>query len=108
MDASFFIKAAPFLPLVLVATGLPMTLELVPPNRFYGFRTSQTLASPDLWYSANFAAGLAAVLLGLAATAINLLVRRSAAVTPERKVHVILATTILAAIGMAIAGFAAA
>ena len=34
-------------------------LQLVPPNSVYGFRTRQTLASPDVWFRANRFAGCA-------------------------------------------------
>ena len=34
-------------------------LNLVPPNRLYGFRTSQTLANRELWFRANRFAGFA-------------------------------------------------
>lgn len=71
--------------IIAVAT-IPMMLKLVPPNRAYGFRTKETLASPELWYRANrfagcaffIAAGLSAAILvaypeyasGLAGTAV--------------------------------------
>jgi uncharacterized membrane protein len=35
-----------------------MVLGMVPPNRFYGFRTPRTLASPEVWYPANRASGV--------------------------------------------------
>lgn len=34
-------------------------LGVVPPNRFYGFRTRRTLASRDLWFRANRVGGFA-------------------------------------------------
>lgn len=45
------------LPIVIVVQSLPMVLGLVPPNRFFGFRTPKTLSSPEIWYSANRASG---------------------------------------------------
>jgi SdpI/YfhL protein family len=45
------------LPLVTILTAIPMALGVVPPNRFYGFRTPQTLSSPEVWYPANRASG---------------------------------------------------
>ena len=34
-------------------------LNLVPPNDVYGFRTRQTLSSPEVWFRANRFAGCA-------------------------------------------------
>ncbi|HEX8063239.1 MAG TPA: SdpI family protein [Allosphingosinicella sp.] len=53
-------------PLLIAAVSLPMALGVVPPNRVYGFRTSASLASPEVWYSSNLWAGGTGVALGLA------------------------------------------
>jgi uncharacterized membrane protein len=56
----------------LVGTGLialvsiPMMLDLVPRNRFYGFRTAATLASDATWYAANRFAGWALFIASIA------------------------------------------
>jgi uncharacterized membrane protein len=52
--------------------GIPMALQFVPPNRYYGYRTQKTLSSPSLWYRANRVAGWAMLLSGLAALSHNL------------------------------------
>jgi SdpI/YfhL protein family len=44
----FFIPATLFLGL-----SLPLIFGLIPPNRFYGVRTMETLADKGLWYRAN-------------------------------------------------------
>jgi hypothetical protein len=44
-------------PMVIVAVMIPLVAGVVPPNRWYGFRTRKTLSSPDIWYRANRAAG---------------------------------------------------
>src|SRR5262249_45823741 len=49
------------LPALTFALGIPLVLRLVPPNRFYGFRTTTTYSSTDAWYQINFATGLALV-----------------------------------------------
>lgn len=46
-----------WVPLLVMAVSVPMLLGMVPPNRIYGFRTSTTLASPEVWYPANRVAG---------------------------------------------------
>ena len=49
-----------FIPCAIVAVAcVPLMLKLVPPNGIYGFRTRQTLASPDIWFRANRFAGCA-------------------------------------------------
>ena len=47
---------------IIAAASLPIMLNLVPPNRLYGFRTRQTLADRELWFRANRFAGWACFL----------------------------------------------
>jgi len=81
------VSALTFVVPVLVAIlGVPLLLDWVPPNRFYGFRTSATLASPQLWYDVNRATGGALLiggLLGLAGACVIALV--GADWSPERR-----------------------
>src|SRR5215469_11981369 len=44
-------------PAVTFVLGIPLILRLVPPNRFYGFRTATSFSSAEAWYQINFAAG---------------------------------------------------
>lgn len=47
-----------FTPAILILTlSIPLIFGIVPPNRFYGVRTAQTLRNTQLWYSANRLAG---------------------------------------------------
>ena len=39
--------------------SIPLVLNVVPPNRAYGFRTRQTLTNRELWFRANRFAGCA-------------------------------------------------
>ena len=39
--------------LLLVGLALPLLLDKVPPNGWYGFRVPSTLYNPDLWYKVN-------------------------------------------------------
>lgn len=41
------------LPLSIMALVIPMALQWVPPNGVYGFRTTKTLSSPEVWFKAN-------------------------------------------------------
>ena len=39
--------------LLLVGLSIPMLLDKVPPNPWYGFRVPSTLSDERLWYKAN-------------------------------------------------------
>ena len=54
-----------FLPVTLVVIGLPLALKHIEPNGTYGFRTSKTLADPEVWYSVNMIGGISFVIAGI-------------------------------------------
>ena len=57
--------------LIIVLAG-PLVLGKVPPNRLYGLRTPKTLSNPQIWYAANYRAGvnlIAAAVLAIVACA---------------------------------------
>jgi hypothetical protein len=43
--------------LLLAGLSIPLIVGLVPPNRFYGFRTAKTLSDAGIWYAVNRVAG---------------------------------------------------
>lgn len=53
------------MPALLFVLGIPLALKLIPPNRFYGFRTRKTFSSLDAWYRINLATGLALMAAGI-------------------------------------------
>ena len=53
------------LPILILALGIPLASQWVPPNRFYGYRTATTFASVEAWYQVNRATGLALIGAGL-------------------------------------------
>jgi hypothetical protein len=57
-------------PAVVLALGVPLWLQMVPPNRFYGYRTATTLASERVWYQVNQWTGLALIVAGVLGFAI--------------------------------------
>jgi uncharacterized membrane protein len=65
------------LPGLAVVFGIPMVLGVVPPNRFYGYRTRKTLSSEAVWYRANRVAGWSLLLCGIAALGHNLLLQHN-------------------------------
>ena len=50
--------------MLMVALAIPMILQRVKPNPWYGFRTRKTLSDPDIWYPANRYAGKALLAAG--------------------------------------------
>jgi uncharacterized membrane protein len=46
-----------FVGLLFIGIGIPLILEKVPPNRWYGFRVTKTFSSERIWYAANRVAG---------------------------------------------------
>src|SRR6516165_8400041 len=65
-------------PVLTFALGIPLILRVVPPNRFYGFRTPTSYSSADAWYQINFATGLALVVAGIVAGLLVLLLSQFA------------------------------
>lgn len=65
------------LPLVFAVLCLPMALEWIEPNGFYGVRIAATRASEAEWYRINRIAGFAGAIAGLIGFVANLLIVRS-------------------------------
>jgi uncharacterized membrane protein len=58
---------------VIALVSIPLILKVVPPNRWYGFRTTRTLSNEDLWFRANRIAGCALLAAAGATAAILVL-----------------------------------
>ena len=70
---------------LMVVLAIPMILQRVRPNPWYGFKTRKTLSDERIWYPANRYAGKALLIAGavVAVSALALyLVAGSAAVGP--------------------------
>jgi len=78
---------------LLFLLSFPLVLRLVPPNRFYGFRTRKTLSRPDIWYRANVFAGYALMI----AAAVTALIISCGPLFSEEAYAVILVVLILCA-----------
>jgi tetratricopeptide (TPR) repeat protein len=50
---------------LFVGTGIPLILQRVPPNPWYGFRVQATLENPAVWYPANRYLGKCLLVFGL-------------------------------------------
>ncbi|WP_432762810.1 SdpI family protein [Altererythrobacter rubellus] len=79
------ISYAVWVPLLLAVVCLPLTLEMIGPNSFYGVRTTATLESTETWYRSNFYAGLAGVLGGLIGALLNIGIVRSSHIPSRSK-----------------------
>lgn len=51
--------------LLFVGISIPLVLGKVPPNSFYGCRTTKTLSDPKIWYAANRMSGKDFLISGL-------------------------------------------
>jgi len=65
-------------PLLIAVICLPLALELVGPNPFYGVRTAATRLSDAEWFRINRVSGVAGVVAGLAGFAASVSIARSA------------------------------
>jgi uncharacterized membrane protein len=57
-----------FVGLLLIGISIPLLLEKVPPNQWYGFRVAKTFSSEKIWYAANQVAGYDLLWAGVAIT----------------------------------------
>ena len=46
--------------------GIPLLLEIVPPNPWYGFKTASALANEEIWYPVNRLTGYWLLIMGFA------------------------------------------
>jgi hypothetical protein len=90
------------LPALAVAFGIPMALGLIPPNRFYGYRTRKTLSSGDVWYRANRVSGWSLAIAGIAALGHNVLFRHAHTDWPSttQQLFMTLSTGLLLLLGL--------
>lgn len=55
---------------IIAVVSVPLMLNVVPPNRIYGFRTRRTLENRELWFRANRFAGWALFIASVTSAAI--------------------------------------
>lgn len=51
--------------LMFIGLSIPLILERVPPNSFYGFRTHKTLSDEKIWYEVNRLSAFDLLLAGI-------------------------------------------
>lgn len=92
--------------LLLVGLAIPLALEKVARNRWYGFRTPKTLSSDAIWYPANRAAAINFICAGifiLLAAAVLFVAKNS--MTAQTVALAIAIITALAIIGAVVKSF---
>jgi uncharacterized membrane protein len=72
-----------WIPGMMALLSLPMAMGMVPPNRFYGFRTAKTLSSPRIWYAANQRAGWLLFAAGVVSLLASLWITHMPGATPQ-------------------------
>ncbi len=60
------------IPVLLILLSLPLVFQLVPRNRWYGYRTPRSLSSDADWRRLNRIAGIAIIAAALCSAAIKL------------------------------------
>jgi len=80
-----YLGASLAFPTLQAILGLPMWLGVIPPNRLYGYRTEQSLASADAWYELNQSAGFAMLATALALFVVVGFVWRFSNLDPKMK-----------------------
>jgi uncharacterized membrane protein len=92
------------LPGLAVLLGIPMALGLIPPNRFYGYRTRKTFSSREVWYRANRFCGWAMVIAGISAVGYNLWLGNAHGHLPAatQQLFIALSTAILLLVAVAV------
>lgn len=95
------------MPALAVVLGVPMALGLVPPNRFYGYRTRKTLSSVVVWYRANRISGSSLIIAGIAAIGHNALFQHDHANLPSatQQLFMTLSTGLLLVLALVISAF---
>jgi hypothetical protein len=90
-----------------VGFGIPMALGLVPPNRFYGYRTRRTLSSVDVWYRPNRVCRWSLAIAGIAALCHNALFRHDHADLPSaaQQLFMTISTGVLLVLGLVVSAF---
>ena len=69
------------LSVLCIAGGLPLAMNIIPPNRWAGVRTRKTLSDERIWYLANSYCGKVYILFG-SITVIVAVVLRLTAMSP--------------------------
>ena len=90
------------LPVLLVIMAIPLLIGLVPPNRWYGFRTPKTRSSREIWRKANRASASYLIAAVVLATAFNAFLLATRSGSPQHDLLPWMAGSIIVAILIAV------
>ncbi|WP_262693666.1 SdpI family protein [Kordiimonas aquimaris] len=80
---------------VFIAMGIPLALDKVAPNHWYGFRTQRTLESVEVWYSVNNIGGKSFIVAGIISAIIVFMLQRYWSADLSVKAYVIFSIPIV-------------
>lgn len=87
----------------LAGVGVPLLLGRVPPNSWYGCRTSRTLSDERVWYAVNRVTGLDLILAGVFVVISSLAVFAfGQSLGPDAAAAVMVSVILLSVFGMAL------
>jgi uncharacterized membrane protein len=89
---------APFIILVL---AIPLLAGIVPPNRWYGFRTPKTRSSREIWRKANRVSALCLIGAVVLSWAFNAALRSARSDWPESSLVAWMAGSVIVAVLLA-------
>lgn len=81
------------LPALIIVIGIPLALQMVAPNHWYGFRTPAALSSTELWYGLNRTLGILLILSGSAGLVFSAIYWRWVEQPTEAKIGICLGVT---------------
>ena len=89
--------------IVLIALGVPLFKKRVPPNSWYGCRTTKSLSDKGIWYAVNRVTGKDMIIAGIVVIISSLVVFMfGAGMNPTYAALILLAVLISATIGMVV------
>ena len=89
--------------IIYIALGVPLLLGRIPPNAWYGCRTSKTLSSEEIWYPVNRVTGRYMIISGVAVIliAFGVFIFRGSLGT-NHGVAILLVVLVLSVLGMVV------
>jgi uncharacterized membrane protein len=88
---------------VFIGLGIPLFQKRVPPNSWYGCRTTKSLSDERIWYAVNRTTGQNMILIGILiiiSSLIMFIFRNK--MNPTNSAVVLLAVLIMSTVGMAV------
>jgi uncharacterized membrane protein len=82
---------------IIALVSIPLIANAAPPNRYYGFRTRQTLSDERVWYRANRFAGWAMFIASIMSATVLALVPRESPSTSVHAVGILVVPVLIAA-----------